>query len=173
MCFFRRFHFPNQGTFCISQHYFAPSFFVEKGTPVQKFPFLTAWQAYACMATSASEESLLRIRGLLTKRRRRCGTLPARHIKCCQPSSVMGFGHKHQRTEGFKCHTDRDMVLRVLSKTRHDQSLFIGSPGPLSATKRKSVLLPQTSCAVLDRLLPSALGRPYLASFSAEVPPRC
>lgn len=63
--------------------------------------------------------------------------LPARHIKCCQPSSVMGFGHKHQRTEGLKCHTDRDMVLRVLSKTRYDQSLFIGFAGAAVGNEKK------------------------------------
>ena len=43
------------------------------------------------------------------------------------------------------------------------------SPGPLSATKRKSVLLPQTSCAVRDRLLPSARVRLYLADHEGDI----
>ena len=43
------------------------------------------------------------------------------------------------------------------------------SPGPLSATKRKSVLLPQTSCAVRDRLLPSARVRLYLADHESDI----
>ena len=42
-------------------------------------------------------------------------------------------------------------------------------PGPLSATKRKSVLLPQTSCAVRDRLFPSARVRLYLADHEGDI----
>lgn len=45
------------------------------------------------------------------------------------------------------------------------------SPGPLSATSRKSALEPGRSCAVLDKLFPSSRMRPYSCSFSAEVPP--
>lgn len=43
------------------------------------------------------------------------------------------------------------------------------SPEPLSAAKRKSVLLPQTSCAVRDRLLPSARVRLYLADHESDI----
>ena len=43
------------------------------------------------------------------------------------------------------------------------------SPEPLSAAKRKSVLLPQTSCAVRDRLLPSARVRLYLAVHESDI----
>jgi len=49
----------------------------------------------------------------------------------------MSFGHKHQRTERLEGHTDRDMVLRVLSKTRHDQSLFIGFAGAAVGHEKK------------------------------------
>ena len=47
--------------------------------------------------------------------------------------------------------------------------LALVSPGPLSATKRKSVLLPQTSCAVRDRLFPSARARLYLADHEGDI----
>ena len=47
--------------------------------------------------------------------------------------------------------------------------LALVSPGPLSATKRKSVLLPQTSCAVRDRLFPSARVRLYLADHEGDI----
>ena len=43
------------------------------------------------------------------------------------------------------------------------------SPEPLSAAKRKSVLLPQTNCAVRDRLLPSARVRLYLADHESDI----
>ena len=43
------------------------------------------------------------------------------------------------------------------------------SPEPLSAAKRKSVLLPQTSRAVRDRLLPSARVRLYLADHESDI----
>ena len=43
------------------------------------------------------------------------------------------------------------------------------SPGPLSATKRKSVLLPQTSYVVRDRLLPSTRTRLHLAEHEGDI----
>ena len=43
------------------------------------------------------------------------------------------------------------------------------SPEPLSAAKRKSVLLPQTSYAVRDRLLPSDRVRLYLADHESDI----
>ena len=43
------------------------------------------------------------------------------------------------------------------------------SPEPLSAAKRKSVLLPQTSRVVRDRLLPSARVRLYLADHESDI----
>lgn len=46
------------------------------------------------------------------------------------------------------------------------------SPGPLSATNRKSALLAGTNCATRERLFPSGLARPMALSFSADVPPR-
>ena len=47
--------------------------------------------------------------------------------------------------------------------------LALVSPEPLSAAKRKSVLLPQTSCAVRDRLLPSARVRLYLVDHESDI----
>ena len=43
------------------------------------------------------------------------------------------------------------------------------SPEPLSAAKRKSALLPQTSYAARDRLLPSARVRLYLADRESDI----
>ena len=43
------------------------------------------------------------------------------------------------------------------------------SPGPLSATKRKSVLLPQTSYVVRDWLLPSTRTRLHLAEHEGDI----
>ena len=81
----------------------------------------------------------------------------------------MGFGHKHQRTEGLKCHTDRDMVLRVLSKTRYDQSLFIGFAGAAVSNEKKSRLTAADELRRPDRFLPSARVRLYLADHEGDI----
>jgi len=47
--------------------------------------------------------------------------------------------------------------------------LALVSPGPLSATKRKSVLLPQTSYVVRDWLLPSTRTRLHLAEHEGDI----
>ena len=81
----------------------------------------------------------------------------------------MGFGHQHKLAEQFKSHADRDMVFRILSEPRYDQAFGVGFSGTAVSNEKKSVLLPQTSCAVRDRLLPSARVRLYLADHESDI----
>lgn len=88
-----------------------------------------------------------------------------------QPGQIVGPGQQKDLAEGSHAHTDDHMVFRMFSKPGNNQALFICFPGPLSATRRKSALLPGTSWNTRERLFPSGRGFPARWSFSAEVPP--
>ena len=93
-------------------------------------------------------------------------------IVCRQPRLVVGFGHQHKLAEQLKSHADRDMVFRILSEPRHDQTFGVGFSGTAVSNEKKIRLIAADELRSPRQLFPSARARPYLASFSAEVPPR-
>ena len=93
-------------------------------------------------------------------------------IVCRQPRLVVGFGHQHKLAEQFKSHADRDMVFRILSEPRYDQAFGVGFSGAAVSNEKKIRLIAADELRSPRQLFPSARARPYLASFSAEVPPR-
>lgn len=93
-------------------------------------------------------------------------------IPRCEPTLIMHPCYQEHLAQRLKAHHDCHMVSGLLPNFGTINPFSLVSPGPLSATNRKSALVAGTSCATRERLFPSDLARPMALSFSADVPPR-